>query len=88
MTDRRIKPRIATAEVATAIFSVQLANLGSLNNFAQSVLSPSVSTIARSADTMSLNDIRKVNFEVYKKARASKMLASYSGRWIGIIDGK
>lgn len=88
ITDGRIKPRIATIKVAIAIFSIQLANLGSLNNFSQSVLSPSVSTIARSADTMSLCYIRDVNLKVYKKARMAKMLASYRGRWIGIIDGK
>ena len=44
ITDKRIKARISTAEVAIAIFSLQLANLGSLNNYAQSVSSPSVST--------------------------------------------
>jgi cbb3-type cytochrome oxidase subunit 3 len=88
IADKRIKPRIATVKVAIAIFSIQLANLGSLNNFSQSVSNPSVSTIARSADTMSLKDIRKVNLQVYKKARKSKMLSPYCCRWIGIIDGK
>ncbi len=88
ITDGRIKPRIATVKVAIAIFSVQLANLGSLNNFAQQVSSPSVSTIARSADTMSLYHIREVNLNIYKKARRSKMLSPYRGRWIGVIDGK
>lgn len=88
ITDGRIKPRIATVKVAIAIFSVQLANLGSLNNYSQQVSSPSVSTIARSADTMSLDDMRDVNLKIYKKARMAKMLASYRGRWIGIIDGK
>ncbi len=88
ITDRRIKPRIAAAEVAIAIFSVQLANLGSLNNFAQQVSSPSVSTIARSADSMDLDYIREVNLQIYKKARKKKMLSAYRGEWIGIIDGK
>ena len=88
IADGRIKPRIATVKVAIVIFSIQLANLGSLNNFSQSVSNPSVSTIARVADTMSLKDIRKVNLQVYKKARKSKMLSAYRGRWIGIIDGK
>ena len=86
--DKRIKPRIATVKVAIYIFSLQLANLGSLNNFAQSVVSPSVSTIARSADTMDLSCIRDVNYKVYKKARAKKMLVPFRGRWIGIVDGK
>ena len=88
ITDKRIKARISTAEVAIAIFSLQLANLGSLNNFAQSVLSPSVSTIARSADSMDLKYIREVNLQIYKKARKSKMLSAYQGEWVGIIDGK
>ena len=88
ITDGRIKPRIATVKVAIAIFSVQLANLGSLNNFSQQVSQPSVSTIARSADTMSIDDIREVNLNVYKKARRSKMLTSHKGRWIGVVDGK
>ena len=88
ITDGRIKPRIATVKVAIAIFSIQLANLGSLNNFSQSVSYPSVSTVARVADTMDLEEIREVNCQVYKKARKSKMLSAYQGRWIGIIDGK
>jgi len=86
--DRRIKPRIAAAEVAIAIFSLQLANLGSLNNFSQSVVSPSVSSIARSADTMDIEAIREVNRHVYKKARKAKMLYPYRDKWIGIVDGK
>ena len=73
--DGRIKPRIATIRVAIAIFSMQLANLGSLNNFSQSVSCPSVSTIARVADTMSLEEIREVSLQVYKKARKSKILS-------------
>ena len=88
ITDGRIKARIAAVKVAIAIFSLQLANLGSLNNFSQQVSSPSVSTIARVADTMDLGQIREINFKIYKKARKSKMLAPYQGRWIGIIDGK
>ena len=88
ITDGRIKPRIATIKIAIAIFSMQLANLGSLNNFSQQVSSPSVSTIARSADTMSLCHIRDVNLKVYKKARMAKMLSPHHGRWIGVIDGK
>jgi len=88
ITDGRIKPQIATIRVAIAIFSMQLANLGSLNNFSQSVSSPSVSTIARVADTMELGHIREINLQVYKKARKKKMLSPYRGKWIGIIDGK
>jgi len=86
--DKRIKPRIAAAKVAIYIFSLQLSSLGSLNNFSQSVTYPSVSTVARSADTMDLACIRDVNMDIYSKARRSKMLEPFSGRWIGIIDGK
>jgi len=86
--DRRLKPRIATIEIAISIFSIQLANLGSLNNFSQQVSYPSVSTIERSADTMDLEAIREVNRHVYKRARAKKMLTPYKGQWIGLIDGK
>jgi len=86
--DRRLKPRIAAVKVAIYIFSLQLSNLGSLNNFSQSVTYPSVSTVARSADTMDLNHIRDVNMDIYRKARASKMLAPFKGKWIGVVDGK
>jgi hypothetical protein len=86
--DRRIKPRISAVKVAIYIFSLQLSNLGSLNNFSQSVTYPSVSTVARSADTMSIDDVRDVNMDIYRKARASKMLAPFRGKWIGVVDGK
>ena len=88
VTDKRIKAQISTAEVAVAIFSLQIANQGSLHNFSQSVKTPSVSTIARSADTMDLDKIREVGLEIYKKARKSKMLTPYLSQLIGIVDGK
>jgi len=90
ITDRRIKPRIATIRIAAAIMCMQLSNLGSLNTLGQTLLYgdyPSVSTIARVADTINLDDIRNIGACIYRKARGSKMLASYCGMWVGIIDG-
>ena len=90
ITDRRLKPRIDTIKIVTAVICMQLSNLGSLNSLAQALASgkyPSVSTIARVADSMDLDDIRAVGTSIYKKARKQKMLKSYCERWIGIIDG-
>lgn len=67
--DKRLKPLSGATEIAIAIFSIQLANLGSLNNFSQSISYPSVSTIARSADTMDLKAIRETNCYIYKKGK-------------------
>jgi len=88
ITDRRIKPQITTAKIAAAIFSLQIANLGSIHDFSQSTPSPSPSTIARVADTMSLDDIREVGCKVYKEARKKKMLSPYAGMWVGVVDAK
>ena len=69
---------------------MQLANLGSLNSLSQALAHgkyPSVSTIARTADSMDLDNIRNVGVGIYKRARKQKMLASYYGMWIGIVDG-
>jgi len=90
ITDRRIKPQIKTIKIVTAVICMQFANLGSLNNLSQKLLTkeyPSVSTIARVADTISLDAIRDVGAYVYKRARKQKMLAPYQGIWIGIVDG-
>lgn len=90
IADRRLKPQIETVRIAVAIICIQLANLGSLNSLSQTKLYrefPSVSTIARVADTMETGHIREVALRIYKKARKSKMLAPYCGMWIGIIDG-
>ena len=78
IADKRIKPQIETIRIAVAIICIQFANLGSLNSLSQSKLYkefPSVSTIARVADTMELSHIRDVASGIYKKARSSKMLA-------------
>ena len=90
ITDKRIKPRIATIRIATAIMCMQLSNLGSLNTLSQTLSYgdyPSVSTIARVSETINLDDIRNIGACIYRKARGSKMLVSYCGMWIGIIDG-
>ncbi|MHB8280491.1 MAG: hypothetical protein ACYDIA_23025, partial [Candidatus Humimicrobiaceae bacterium] len=36
---------------------------------------------------MNLDEIRNVGKAIYQKARKSKMLKSYCGMWIGIVDG-
>ena len=89
ITDGRIKARINTIKIATAIICMQLSNLGSLNSLSPALVSgkyPSVSTIARTADSMNLNEIRQAAAEVYKRARKQKMLSAYCGMWIGIVD--
>ena len=52
ITDKRIKPRIATVKIVIAIICMHLSNLGSLNSLSSALASgryPSVSTIARVA---------------------------------------
>ena len=69
---------------------MHLSNLGSLNSMTSALASgryPSVSTIARVADSMNLVEIRNVAAGIYKRARKQKMLSAYCGTWIGIIDG-
>ena len=90
ITDKRTKPRIATIKIVIAIICMHLSNLGSLNSLSSALASgryPSVSTIARVADSMNLVEIRQAAIEVYKRARKQKMLSAYRGMWIGIIDG-
>ncbi|MHB8280024.1 MAG: hypothetical protein ACYDIA_20595 [Candidatus Humimicrobiaceae bacterium] len=90
VTDKRIKPRIATIKIITAIICMQFSNLGSLNSLSQAISSgkyPSVSTIARVADCIDLDEIRNVGKAIYIKARKSKMLKSYCGMWTPIVDG-
>ena len=90
IADRRIKPKIDTIKIVTAIICMQFCNLGSLNSLSQALAHgkyPSVSTIARTADSMDLDNIRNVGVGIYKRARKQKMLASYYGMWIGIVDG-
>jgi len=90
IADRRLKPRIDTIKIVTAIIYIQFCNLGSLNSLSQALAHgkyPSVSTIARVADSMNLDEIRNVGTGVYKRARKQKMLSPYCGKWIGIVDG-
>ncbi len=94
ITDKRLKPQIPTVKITAAIIVMQLANLGSLNSLSQAISVknlkkdiPSVSTIARSADSMNLEEIRNIGIEIYAKARKSKMLSPYCGMWVGIVDG-
>src|SRR5665648_783756 len=90
VTNKRLKPRIATIKIVTVVICMQFSNLGSLNSLSQAISSgkyPSVSTIARVADCMNLDEIRNVGKAIYQKARKSKMLKSYCGMWIGIVDG-
>lgn len=90
IADRRLKPQIVTIRISAAIICMQLANLGSLNTLSQTLSYgdfPSVSTIARVADSMELDDIRATGAGIYRKARKKKMLTAFCGMWIGIVDG-
>ena len=87
VTDRRIKPQILTIKILSAIVFIHIANLGSLHSFSQSKAGPSVSTIARVADSVSLEGIREVGSHVYKIARAKKMIEPYMGKHLAIVDG-
>ena len=90
IADKRIKAQIATIKIVTAIICMQFCNLGSLNSLSQALAHgkyPSVSTIARVADSMNLDEIRDVVTGIYKIARKQKMLSAYCGMWIGIVDG-
>lgn len=97
ISDLRAKPQIACSDICTSIMSMLFSNLGSLNKFnqARDISSvgniadriPSASTVARAADTMDLDYIREILKSIYLKARRSKMISPYCGKWIGIIDG-
>jgi len=94
ITDERLKPQIATVKIIAAIIVMQFSNLGSLNSLSQAISVknlkkdiPSVSTIARSADSINLEEIRGVGIEIYAKARKSKMLDPCHGMWVGVVDG-
>ncbi len=94
VTDERIKAQIPTVKIVAAIIIMHFTNQGSLNSLSQEIAFkklkacvPSVSTIARTADTMDLEEIRRVGLAIYKKARAKKMLKSYHGMWVGVVDG-
>jgi len=97
ITDLRANPQIACSDIAASIMSILFSNLGSLNKFNQTrdfsyagniaVKIPSASTVARSADTIDLNRLREILKSIYLKAKRSKMIQPFNGRYIGIIDG-
>jgi len=94
VTDKRAKPQIPTVKIVAAIIIMHFTNQGSLNSLSQEIAYkklkacvPSVSTIARAADSMDLEEIRGIGVEVYKKARAKKMLEPFCGMWVGVVDG-
>jgi len=97
ITDLRQRPQISAGDVSFSIFSMLISNLSSLNKFNTSrdisaVGSiagrvPSSSTIARAADGIDLDCLRGIIKTVYLRAKRSKMIAPYNGRYVGIIDG-
>ena len=97
ISDARAKPQITTPDISTSILSILFSNLGSLNKFNQlrdtsSIYNlaeriPSASTVARAADGIDIDCIRQILKSIYLKAKRSKMIESYLGRYIGIIDG-
>ena len=94
ITDGRLKPQIPTVKIVAAITVMHFTNQGSLNNLSQEIAYknfkadiPSVSTIARTADTMNLEEIRGVGIEIYREARKKKMLEPCHGMWVGVVDG-
>ena len=94
ITDGRLKPQIPTVKIVAAIIIMHFTNQGSLNNLSQEIAYknfkadiPSVSTIARTADTMDLEEIRGVGIEIYARARKKKMLEPCHGMWVGVVDG-
>ena len=93
ITDERIKPQIDTVKIVAAIIIMHFSNLESLNSLSQSISLknlkadiPSISTIARTADTMDLEEIRSVGIEIYGKARKKKMFEPCYGMWVGVVD--
>ena len=94
ITDKRIKAQIPTVKIVAVMIIMYFTNQGSLNSLSQEIAFkklkadiPSVSTIARTADTMDLEEIRAVGLAIYKKARAKKMLKPCYGMWVGVVDG-
>jgi len=97
ITDARAKPQIATSDIAASILSILFCSLGSLNKFNTSrnfssvgnltERIPSASTVGRSADSIDLDAIREILKSIYLKAKRSKMIEPYCGKYIGIVDG-
>ena len=97
ISDLRANPQIVCSDIATSIMSILFSNLGSLNKFNQSrdfsyaknmlLKVPSASTVARAADTIDLCCLREILKSIYLKAKRSKMIEPFEGRYIGIVDG-
>jgi len=97
ISDLRANPQISAADVTSSVMSMIFSNLGSLNKFNQprdfsyagniAGRVPSASTVARSADTIDLDYLREILKSIYLKAKRSKMIQPFNGRYIGIIDG-
>ena len=96
-SDARAKPQIATSDIASSILSILFCSLGSLNKFntsreisyASNIAAkvPSASTIARVSDTIDLEYLRQILKSIYSKAKRSKMIEPYCGKYIGVLDG-
>lgn len=94
ITDRRLRPQISTIKIITAVIIMYFTNQGSLHGLSQEIsykrlrgFLPSVSTIARSADSINLEGLRGVAIGIYGKARSKKMLKPCQGMWVGVLDG-
>jgi hypothetical protein len=97
ITDLRANPQISASDVSSSVMSMIFSNLGSLNKFNQSrdfsnaknmaLKVPSASTVARAADTINLCYLREILKSIYLKAKRSKMIEPFNGRYIGIVDG-
>ena len=96
ISDARAKPQIATSDTASSILSILFCNLGSLNKFDNSreisyvdkILKriPSSSTVGRASDSIDLGTLREILKSIYLKAKRSKMIEPYHGKYIGIVD--
>jgi len=97
ITDLRANPQISASDVSSSVLSMIFSNLGSLNKFNQSrdfsyaknmaLRVPSASTVARASDTIDLDYVREILKSIYLKAKRSKMIEPFNGRYIGIVDG-
>jgi len=97
ITDSRQRPQISTADVCKSISSMMFSNLGSLNKLSDAISFgamdatvdrvPSITTIARTADSINLDDISQILKDNYLKARRAKMIEDFAGKAIGIVDG-
>jgi hypothetical protein len=95
INDLRVRPYISSAAISASILSILFCNLGSLNKFNQARDTsavkniagriPSASTVARAADSIDIDTLREIAQSIYPKAKRSKMIKPYYGKWIGIL---